>query len=202
MASTCRPRSAGRRTYFFRRTASLTRWRRPAPTKTSCGAASAWVANEMGARSHELVYQSRSGPPQVPWLEPDVTDHLSVVKERGANAVVVVPIGFLSDHIEVLWDLDEEAAGRARELGLAFARAKSVGTDPLFVDAVAQLIEERVKPDAGAREAIPRVADGARPMPARLLRVSAASARASASRLLTSALVACGAGCAVSPPHV
>src|SRR5438270_11595742 len=71
----------------------------------------------------DLVWQSRSGPPQVPWLGPDVTDHLRALAAAGTTGVVVSPIGFISDHIEVLWDLDNEAADVARKLGLDYVRA-------------------------------------------------------------------------------
>ena len=71
----------------------------------------------------DLVFQSRSGPPSVPWLEPDVNDHLRVLAKDGVPAVVVVPVGFVSDHMEVVHDLDVEAAETAASLGLAFARA-------------------------------------------------------------------------------
>ncbi len=91
----------------------------------------------------DLVWQSRSGPPSVPWLEPDVNDHLASLAARGVPAVVVSPIGFVSDHVEVLWDLDEEAAATAAKLGLGYARAATVGTDPRFVRMVRQLVEER-----------------------------------------------------------
>ncbi|MFL6130699.1 MAG: ferrochelatase [Mycobacteriales bacterium] len=91
----------------------------------------------------DLVWQSRSGPPSVPWLEPDVNDHLADLAARGVPAVVVSPIGFVSDHVEVLWDLDEEAAATAAKLGLDYARAGTVGTDPRFVRMVRQLVEER-----------------------------------------------------------
>ncbi len=90
-----------------------------------------------------LVFQSRSGPPQVPWLEPDISDHIDSVAADGANSVVVVPIGFMSDHLEVLWDLDTVAKERANERGLAFARASTVGCDPRFVAALATLVRER-----------------------------------------------------------
>lgn len=93
--------------------------------------------------AHDLVWQSRSGPPQVPWLEPDVNDHLVAVAETGVRAVVVCPVGFLSDHLEVRWDLDEEAAATARRLGLDFARAATPGTDPRFVAMVRELVLER-----------------------------------------------------------
>ncbi len=91
----------------------------------------------------ELVWQSRSGPPHIPWLEPDVSDHLRVLAKDGVAQVVVVPIGFVSDHLEVIWDLDEEAAETARELGLGFARASTPGTDPRFVAMVRDLVAER-----------------------------------------------------------
>ena len=91
----------------------------------------------------DLVWQSRSGPPQVPWLEPDVNDHLRAVAAEGVRAVVVAPTGFVSDHLEVLWDLDEEARETAAELGLAFARAATPGTHPEFVAMVRELVEER-----------------------------------------------------------
>lgn len=107
--------------------------------------ASRLVAAKLDRAEHELVWQSRSGPPSVPWLEPDVGDHLDALAERGTKAVVVVPIGFLSDHMEVVWDLDHEARERAAARGLAFARAGTVGAHPRFVDAIVDLIEERTK---------------------------------------------------------
>jgi protoporphyrin/coproporphyrin ferrochelatase len=91
----------------------------------------------------DLVWQSRSGPPQVPWLEPDVNDHLAALAEKGVTDVVVSPIGFVSDHLEVLWDLDNEAAETARDLGLGYARAATPGVDPRFVAMVRELVEER-----------------------------------------------------------
>jgi ferrochelatase len=94
-------------------------------------------------RTFDLVWQSRSGPPSVPWLEPDVNDHLRALAEAGEQAVVVFPIGFVSDHLEVIWDLDNEAEETAGELGLAFARAATAGTHPAFVTAVRELLAER-----------------------------------------------------------
>ncbi|WP_240613221.1 ferrochelatase [Brachybacterium endophyticum] len=100
----------------------------------------------------QLVFQSRSGPPQVPWLEPDVNDVISRLARSGtADAVVVVPIGFVSDHVEVIWDLDTEAADTARAEGLAFRRVATPGTDPRFVAALADLVEERLRADAPRR---------------------------------------------------
>ncbi|GII21754.1 ferrochelatase [Planosporangium mesophilum] len=104
----------------------------------------------------DLVWQSRSGPPQVPWLEPDVNDHLEALAADGVRNVVVSPVGFVSDHLEVLWDLDNEAADTARRLGLNFARAATPGTDPRFVSMVGELIRERTDP-ATPRRALGRI---------------------------------------------
>jgi ferrochelatase len=92
----------------------------------------------------DLVYQSRSGPPEIPWLEPDISDHLDVVRADGSAGVIIVPIGFVSDHMEVVWDLDTVALDHAREIGLPARRAATVGTDPRFVAAVVELARERV----------------------------------------------------------
>jgi ferrochelatase len=92
----------------------------------------------------DLVWQSRSGPPRVPWLEPDVNDHLAVLKDKGVTDVVVSPIGFVSDHLEVIWDLDNEARATAGRLGLGYARAATPGTDPRFVAMIRELVQERI----------------------------------------------------------
>ncbi|ONM49717.1 ferrochelatase [Nocardia donostiensis] len=97
-----------------------------------------------GAADYDLVWQSRSGPPQVPWLEPDIVDHLAALSARGVDAVVLCPVGFVSDHLEVIWDLDNEAADKAEELGMAFARAATPGTDPRFSRMVVELISEHL----------------------------------------------------------
>lgn len=102
------------------------------------------VAAELGVAEYDVVWQSRSGPPQVPWLEPDIVDHIETLHDQGVPAVVVAPIGFVSDHIEVVWDLDEAAAGRAAELGIGFARAATAGPDPLFADMVVELMAEHL----------------------------------------------------------
>ena len=101
------------------------------------------VAEVAPGRSFDLVWQSRSGPPSVPWLEPDVNDHLRTLAKDGETAVVLFPVGFISDHLEVIWDLDNEARETAEEVGLAFARAATAGTHPAFVATVRQLLEER-----------------------------------------------------------
>jgi protoporphyrin/coproporphyrin ferrochelatase len=104
------------------------------------------VAAEAGVPPERwrLVYQSRSGRPTDPWLEPDILDHLGALKAEGAVAVVVHPVGFLSDHLEVLYDLDEEARIKADVLGLTMVRAGTVGTHPRFVGLLRELIVERV----------------------------------------------------------
>lgn len=98
-----------------------------------------------------LVYQSRSGRPEDPWLEPDVNDHLAELRQGGAGAVVVMPVGFLSDHMEVLYDLDEEARSTAGRLGLTMVRARTVGTHPQFVSMLRELIVERMTDDPDRR---------------------------------------------------
>lgn len=108
------------------------------------------VRERTGAeRPWRLVYQSRSGPPQVPWLEPDICDHLEALHAEGAPAVVMVPIGFVSDHMEVLYDLDTEATGKAAELGLPVSRSATVGADPRFVAGLRELVVERASAERG-----------------------------------------------------
>ncbi len=92
----------------------------------------------------DLVYQSRSGAPQIPWLEPDISDHLAALTADGVPGAVIVPIGFVSDHMEVVWDLDTVALDDARALGLPALRSATVGTDPRFVAMVRELVLERV----------------------------------------------------------
>jgi ferrochelatase len=92
-----------------------------------------------------LAYQSRSGRPGDPWLEPDICDHLAALSANGVTDVALLPIGFLSDHVEVLYDLDIEAREKSQELGLNLVRAATAGTHPQFVAALSELIEERVK---------------------------------------------------------
>ncbi|GAA3269930.1 MULTISPECIES: ferrochelatase [Dactylosporangium] len=104
--------------------------------------------------SWDLVWQSRSGPPQVPWLEPDINDHLEQLAKDGVTEVVVSPIGFISDHLEVLWDLDEEAKATADRLGLDYVRAATPGADPRFVDLIRELVAERVLAHGNVRHAL------------------------------------------------
>ena len=98
-------------------------------------------AGEMPAWS--LVYQSRSGAPHIPWLEPDIGDALRTAAESGTSAVIVVPIGFISDHVEVIWDLDHEAKELADRLGLQYSRVKTPGTSHEFISGIVDLIQER-----------------------------------------------------------
>ncbi len=105
------------------------------------------VAEGVGRRTWQLAYQSRSGPPSQPWLEPDVGDHLRQLAADGARDVVLAPIGFISDHLEVLYDLDTEARAVADELGINLVRAATVGTHPTFVAMIRELIAERMSED-------------------------------------------------------
>jgi ferrochelatase len=106
------------------------------------------VAETAGVEHWRVVYQSRSGPPQVPWLEPDVCDHLETLDAPG---VVVSPIGFVSDHLEVRYDLDVEARETAERIGLPFARAATAGTHPAFVAAIREAIVEQLEPGSAKR---------------------------------------------------
>jgi ferrochelatase len=98
------------------------------------------VAERLGRSDWALVFQSRSGRPQDPWLAPDVCEYLRAERARGLAAAVLCPIGFLCDHIEVLYDLDHEAAGVAREIGLPLARARTVNDDPIFLDMMGEVV--------------------------------------------------------------
>jgi ferrochelatase len=102
------------------------------------------IAEGIGTANYTLVYQSRSGPPHVPWLEPDICDYLNQLKAQQINKVIIVPIGFISDHMEVLFDLDTEAKQLAAELGISLVRAETVGTHPLFIAMIRELIVERM----------------------------------------------------------
>ncbi|SEH81156.1 ferrochelatase [Mycolicibacterium rutilum] len=103
------------------------------------------VAAAAGYSDYDQVWQSRSGPPQMPWLEPDVGDHLATLAESGTEAVVVCPIGFVADHIEVVWDLDHELRLQARDAGVAFARAATPNADlaKVAADLLGELREGR-----------------------------------------------------------
>lgn len=104
--------------------------------------ASRLAAAAAGVDDYDVVWQSRSGPPQVPWLEPDICDHLETLAGAGTRAVVVCPIGFVSDHLEVVWDLDTEAEEKADELQMEYVRAATPGTDDRFAKMVVELVRE------------------------------------------------------------
>jgi ferrochelatase len=109
------------------------------------------VARQAGAREWELAYQSRSGSPTQPWLGPDIGERLRAQESR---AVVVAPIGFISDHMEVLYDLDVEARALAETLGITMVRAGTAGVHPAFVHMVRELVAERM-PDRAAPDVCP-----------------------------------------------
>ncbi len=109
------------------------------------------VAADLGVADYDVVWQSRSGPPSVPWLEPDILDHLDALHTKGVPSVVLCPVGFVSDHLEVVWDLDTEAAAKAAELGMGFARAAAPSGDARFAQLVVELVREHLA-DAPARK--------------------------------------------------
>jgi ferrochelatase len=112
------------------------------------------VAEASGVKHWKLVYQSRSGGPGQAWLEPDILEYLEKVSDLGVRNIVIAPVGFISDHMEIIYDLDIEAKDVAIELGITLVRARTVGNHPTFVRMIRELIEERLKPGS------PRVAVG------------------------------------------
>ncbi|MGO1052478.1 ferrochelatase [Crossiella sp. CA198] len=104
------------------------------------------VAEAVGVPGYDVVWQSRSGPPHIPWLAPDIVDHVDTLHAQGVQALVVSPIGFVSDHLEVIWDLDAEAKDRAAEHGMSFTRAATPGPDPRFAQLIVDLIREHTHP--------------------------------------------------------
>jgi ferrochelatase len=129
------------------------------------------VAAVAGYSDYDLTWQSRSGPPQVPWLEPDVADHLTTLAAAGTKAVIVCPIGFVADHIEVVWDLDHELRLQAETAGIAFARAATPNADRRFARLAAGLIDELRLDQAPAR------VTGPDPVPGCLASVNGAPCR-------------------------
>jgi protoporphyrin/coproporphyrin ferrochelatase len=109
------------------------------------------VADGAGHSNWRLVFQSRSGSPAQPWLEPDICDHLSELSESGVTDVVVAPIGFVSDHMEVIYDLDTEAWQHSKLIGINMIRAATVGTHPKFVSMIRELIVEKTNPETTRR---------------------------------------------------
>ena len=105
--------------------------------------ASRLVADAVGVREYDVVWQSRSGPPSVPWLEPDVVDHVTALATgQGVTDVVVVPIGFISDHVEVIWDLDTELVDEVRDLGVTVTRCATPGPSREFARMIVELLDE------------------------------------------------------------
>jgi ferrochelatase len=116
------------------------------------------VRQQTGHRfATELTYCSRSGDPRTPWLEPDIGDRIRELAAEGVPAVIAVPIGFVSDHMEVVYDLDTEAKAVADEVGMAFSRAATAGLDPRFVAMVRELVLERSAAERGATPDRPTV---------------------------------------------
>jgi len=127
-----------------------------------------YVAARVAAENHvtnwKLVFQSRSGPASQPWLEPDVLDALRRLRHGRATRVIVAPIGFISDHMEVVYDLDVEAAQVAADLKLEYVRAATVGTHPRFVAMIRELVEQALDAPEGPRACAPACC----PPPARM----------------------------------
>jgi ferrochelatase len=124
------------------------------------------VAAAAGYADYDLTWQSRSGPPQVPWLGPDVADHLAALADAGTEAVIVCPVGFVADHIEVVWDLDHELRLQAEAAGVAFARAATPNADRRFARLAADLVDEL------RQGRVPNRASGADPVPGCLASVN------------------------------
>ena len=140
---------------------------RSGPRDVDWGAGGAYVAQHRAVSEHiieklgavtggvtvpwQLVFQSRSGPPTQPWLEPDINDVIAELPAASAKAVVIVPLGFVSDHMEVLWDLDTEAMESAQEAGLPAVRTPTPGIHPAFVAGLIDLVLERVEGTPAAR---------------------------------------------------
>jgi ferrochelatase len=120
------------------------------------------IAQELNHQEYRLVFQSRSGPPTQPWLGPDICDYLKTAKTRGIDHVVIAPIGFVSDHMEIIYDLDTEARQLCEQIGINMVRVPTAGTHPLFPKMVRELIMERissssVRPFVGTRGPLPDV---------------------------------------------
>ena len=108
------------------------------------GHTAALIARELPIEKWHMAYQSRSGSPLQPWLGPDISEHLRMLRDEGVTDVVVAPIGFVSDHMEVVYDLDVEARRVADEIGLKMVRAQTAGTHPAFVKMIRELVMERI----------------------------------------------------------
>ncbi len=129
-----------------------------APYESQLRAVAALVAGRSGFAQHDLVFQSKSGAPGMPWLEPDVGDHIEALARRGVHDVLLVPLGFTSDHMEVVWDLDHQARQRAEAAGVNLVRAGTVGTHPSFITMVRELVEEKTR--SSERRALTTLGEG------------------------------------------
>ncbi len=118
------------------------------------------VAAAAGYTDFDQVWQSRSGPPQIPWLEPDVSDHVAALADRGIRALIVCPVGFVADHIEIVWDLDHELRIQAEAAGMAFVRATTPNADRRFARLAVELVEELRKGTGPVRAVGERPVDG------------------------------------------
>jgi len=142
----------------------------PAAMAASCRyeaqlrAGAALVAERSGFGDWVLVYQSRSGRPEDPWLSPDICDYLKAERVHGLRSAVISPIGFVCDHVEVLWDLDEEAATVCRNEGIEMARAESANADPLFIDMMADVVLRTIA--RASRGRVLRLVAASQPAPA------------------------------------
>lgn len=119
---------------------------------TALAETAAKVASANDVTEWKVVYQSRSGPPSQPWLEPDICDYLRSLHGQGIRELIIAPIGFVSDHMEVIYDLDVDAKEICNELGIRMVRAKTVGTHPSFVGALKDLIVEKLESSGSATE--------------------------------------------------
>lgn len=117
--------------------------------------ASRLIAESLGITDYDLVWQSRSGAPHIPWLEPDIVDHAEALAEQGIKDIVVYPVGFISDHIEVVWDLDTELVKAAEELGMRVVRAATVGLTSEFTQLVVELLSEHAGAEPRALGKVP-----------------------------------------------
>lgn len=113
------------------------------------------IAEELQIKNWQLAYQSRSGSPTQPWLGPDICDHLKTLRAEGITNVIVAPIGFVSDHMEVVYDLDVEARSVAEQLGMKMVRASTAGTHPSFVRMIRELMMERIRNDVPPNICLP-----------------------------------------------
>ncbi len=119
--------------------------------ESACEGSGPLAASREAHNGWRLVFQSRSGPPAQPWLEPDIGDYLAELREKGATDVVIAPIGFVSDHMEIVYDLDTQARALCEGLGLNMVRASTVGTHPKFIKMIRELVLERLDPSRPRR---------------------------------------------------